>query len=35
MEDDGVVNISLTLSQMTAGQIQVVIDTMDVTATGN
>ena len=35
MEDGGAVTISLTLSRTTTGQIQVVINTMDVTATGN
>ena len=34
MEDDGTVIITLTLSEVTTGQIQVVINTMYITATG-
>ena len=34
MEDDGMVIITLTLNEVTTRQIQVVINTMDVTATG-
>ena len=34
MEDDGTVTITLTLSEVITRQIQVVINTMDVTATG-
>ena len=34
MEDDGMVIITLTLNEVTTRQIQVVINTMDVPATG-
>ena len=34
MEDDGTISITLTLSEVTNGPIQVVTNTMDVTATG-